>query len=256
MTVRRRRSEYRGLIIAAALIVPLVATGCATPLTHFEWGTERTAAPKQRQTRYASNRYEYNDRYSRYDSSRNRDDASRKYAKTHCACDDVPVPSARPSWYQRNIKPYREEATESDSYSSTRFQWPVRGRVLSDFGTYAGGGRNDGINISAAYGEPIRAAADGTVSYSGNELKSYGNLVLVRHADGYVTAYAHADRFVVEKGDHVARGQVIGYVGSTGDVAGPQLHFELRKGSRGEKPVNPRPLLGPLQVASGHSSLF
>ncbi len=235
MTVRRGRSEHRGLVIAAALIVPLLATGCATPLTHFEWGTQRASTTKAHPARYA------------YD---NRDDESR-YSRPHCTCDDVPVPSARtrPSWYEPSRPAHVEEASYPPTSGSARFSWPVRGRVIADFGSYAGGGRNDGINIAAPYGEPIRAAADGTVSYSGNELKSYGNLILLRHPNGYVTAYAHAERVIVEKGDHVARGQVIGYVGSSGDVSSPQLHFELRKGARGEHPIDPRLLLGPAQVA-------
>ena len=115
-----------------------------------------------------------------------------------------------------------------------------RRRILSDFGTEANGERNDGINIAAAYGTPIHAAAGGTVTYAGNDLKSYGNLVLIRHDDGYVTAYAHAQNIVVARGDTVSRGQVIGYAGDTGDVTSPQLHFEIRQGS---KPVDPAPYL-------------
>jgi len=120
---------------------------------------------------------------------------------------------------------------------------------VEEFGSYPGGERNNGINIETMHREPIRAAADGTVSYSGNELRGYGNLALIRHDNGYITAYAHADEFIVGKGDRVARGQVIGYVGRTGDVRSPQLHFELRRGTHGETPVDPRPYLGPLQVA-------
>ena len=89
-------------------------------------------------------------------------------------------------------------------------------------------------------GTPIRAAASGTVTYAGNELKDYGNLVLIKHAGGYVTAYAHADRLLVRRGDFVAKGQVIGYAGQTGDVSTPQLHFEIRHGTT---PVNPRSCL-------------
>jgi murein DD-endopeptidase MepM/ murein hydrolase activator NlpD len=118
--------------------------------------------------------------------------------------------------------------------------------VIADYGSTLGGERNDGINIAASYGTPIRAAADGVVSYAGNDLKSYGNLVLIKHDDNYVTAYAHAERVLVGRGDRVAKGQVIGYAGNTGDVSSPQLHFEIR---RGVSPINPRPLLGPLQVA-------
>lgn len=231
MTVRRGRSEYRALVIAAALIAPLLVTGCATPLTHLEWGTQRgkTAVikPTPRPAYYARSDYWGDDRYS----------------------NDAPVPRARPRWsWLQPAKPTHVEEASYPPSTSMHFQWPVRGRVISDFGSYASGQRNDGINIAAAYGEPIRAAADGTVSYSGNELKSYGNLVLLRHSNGYVTAYAHAEHFIVEKGDHVARGQVIGYVGSTGDVPGPQLHFELRRGAR--DPIDPRSMLGSQRVAS------
>jgi murein DD-endopeptidase MepM/ murein hydrolase activator NlpD len=120
------------------------------------------------------------------------------------------------------------------------FRWPVTGRILSAFGGTAGGERNDGINIAATQGEPVRASAAGTVTYCGNELKGYGNLVLIRHDSGYVTAYAHADSIMVGRGDRVAAGQVIATAGSTGDVNVPQLHFEIRRGVR---PVDPVSLL-------------
>jgi murein DD-endopeptidase MepM/ murein hydrolase activator NlpD len=117
------------------------------------------------------------------------------------------------------------------------FAWPVRGRVVSDFGPKGGGLHNDGINIAAARGTPIRAAESGVVVYAGNELRGFGNLVLLRHADGWMTAYGHAEELTVQRGDQVKRGQVIGHVGATGNVTSPQVHFELRRGSR---PVNPR----------------
>lgn len=120
------------------------------------------------------------------------------------------------------------------------FAWPVNGPLVSDFGSTASGGKNDGINISAAMDAPIRASASGTVTYAGSELKNYGNLVLVKHSGGYTTAYAHADRLIVARGDFVARGQVIGYVGQTGDVSKPQLHFEIRSATT---PVNPHSYL-------------
>ena len=120
------------------------------------------------------------------------------------------------------------------------FAWPVNGPLVSDFGSTASGGKNDGINISAAMDAPIRASASGTVTYAGSELKNYGNLVLVKHSGGYTTAYAHADRLIVARGDFVARGQVIGYVGQTGDVSKPQLHFEIRSATT---PVNPHTYL-------------
>jgi murein DD-endopeptidase MepM/ murein hydrolase activator NlpD len=120
------------------------------------------------------------------------------------------------------------------------FAWPVSGRVISDFGATANGGKNDGINIAASMDAPIRASAAGTVTYAGNELKNYGNLVLVKHSGGYTTAYAHANRLVVSRGDFVAQGQIIGYAGQTGDVTSPQLHFEIRSATT---PVNPRSYL-------------
>ena len=117
---------------------------------------------------------------------------------------------------------------------------PVSGRIILGFGDTKAGERNDGINIAAAAGTPIRAAADGTVSYAGNELKDYGNLILIKHDGGYVTAYAHADSIGVARGQHVSKGDVIGTVGQTGDVDQPQLHFEMRQGM---KPIDPRPLI-------------
>lgn len=120
------------------------------------------------------------------------------------------------------------------------FEWPVEGKIIVAFGKSGDGERNDGINIAADLGTPIHAAAAGTVTYAGNELKGYGNLILIKHDDGYVTAYAHAERITVARGDQVDRGDVIGFAGATGDVSSPQLHFEIRQGV---KPVDPRPLL-------------
>jgi murein DD-endopeptidase MepM/ murein hydrolase activator NlpD len=121
-----------------------------------------------------------------------------------------------------------------------QFAWPLDGVILSSFGSRQNGERNDGINIACTGGEEIRAAADGTVTYVGNELRSYGNLILIKHDNGFITAYAHADEITVTKGSRVRRGQVIAIAGSTGDVSEPQLHFELRRGTR---PIDPRPYL-------------
>jgi len=120
--------------------------------------------------------------------------------------------------------------------SSVSLRWPVRGKVIQAFGPKSSGGQNDGINVSVPEGTPIKAAEDGVVAYAGNELKGYGNLVLVRHANGFVTAYAHASELAVKKGETIKRGQVIGKAGATGNVSGPQLHFEVRKGAT---PVDP-----------------
>lgn len=116
------------------------------------------------------------------------------------------------------------------------FRWPVHGRIIAGFGPRPNGVQNDGINLAVPEGTPIKAADDGVVAYAGNELKGYGNLVLIRHANGYVSAYANAKELLVKRGDTIKRGQVIAHAGQTGNVTSPQLHFEIRKGST---PVDP-----------------
>jgi murein DD-endopeptidase MepM/ murein hydrolase activator NlpD len=116
------------------------------------------------------------------------------------------------------------------------FRWPVRGRVIGAFGPKPNGVQNDGINLAVPEGTPIKASEDGVVAYAGSELKGYGNLVLVRHPNGFVTAYAHASDILVKRGEAVKRGQVIAHAGQTGNVTSPQLHFEIRKGAT---PVDP-----------------
>jgi murein DD-endopeptidase MepM/ murein hydrolase activator NlpD len=117
-----------------------------------------------------------------------------------------------------------------------RFRWPARGRVIAAFGKRPDGTHNDGVNIAVPQGTEIHAAESGRVAYAGNELKGYGNLVLVRHANNWVSAYAHNEEILVKRGDKVRRGQVIAKAGATGTVSQPEVHFELRKGSR---PVDP-----------------
>ncbi|HVO02455.1 MAG TPA: peptidoglycan DD-metalloendopeptidase family protein [Candidatus Cybelea sp.] len=121
------------------------------------------------------------------------------------------------------------------------FVWPVQGKVIGTFGQTKDGLKNDGINIAAPAGAPVVAAADGVVAYAGNELRGFGNMILIRHDGGFVTAYAHNDSLLVKKGDQVKRGETIARVGSTGAVFGPQLHFEIRKGTQ---PVDPMTYLG------------
>ena len=116
------------------------------------------------------------------------------------------------------------------------FRWPARGRVIAGFGPSPNGLQNDGINVAVPEGTPIKAAEDGVVAYAGNELKGYGNLVLIRHSNGFVSAYAHASALSVKRGDTVKRGQEIAKAGQTGSVTSSQLHFEIRKGST---PVDP-----------------
>lgn len=126
-----------------------------------------------------------------------------------------------------------EEARVADG---VQFRWPVRGRVISGFGPKPGGQQNEGINVSVPEGTSVKAAEDGVVAYAGSELKGYGNLVLIKHSDGWVTAYAHNSELDVKKGDTVKRGQIIAKAGQTGSVTSPQVHFEIRKGSQ---PVDP-----------------
>jgi murein DD-endopeptidase MepM/ murein hydrolase activator NlpD len=123
-----------------------------------------------------------------------------------------------------------------DPMSGNSFRWPVRGRVIAEFGTRPDGGHNDGIDVAVPQGTAVQAAENGVVAYAGNELKGYGNLVLIRHANNWVSAYANNEELLVKRGDKVRRGQVIAKAGATGAVSQPQVHFELRKGSR---PVDP-----------------
>ena len=125
--------------------------------------------------------------------------------------------------------------------SMPSFRWPVKGRIIAGFGPRPNGAQNDGINLAVPEGTPIKAADDGVVAYAGNELKGYGNLILIRHANGFVSAYANASELMVKRGDTIKRGQVIAHAGQTGNVTSPQLHFEIRKGST---PVDPTKYLG------------
>jgi len=171
---------------------------------------------------------------------------------------EVALSSAPPPTGAKNLEPKtapvpaREGAPPASELHGGRYPWPVRGRVLAGFGTATGGSHNDGVNIAAARGTPIKAIDGGVVAYAGNELRGYGNLVLVKHANGWISAYAHCEELLVKKGDKVGAGQVIGKVGNTGGVNEPQLHFELR---RGKQPVDPRGFLSPAPSASGDATL-
>jgi murein DD-endopeptidase MepM/ murein hydrolase activator NlpD len=159
----------------------------------------------------------------------------------------APGPVAPPPGATASASPSTEEITPEAR--AGRFLWPVRGNVISTFGAKPGGLQNDGINIAAPRGTPVRAAENGVVVYAGNELKGFGNLLLLRHADGWMSAYAHLDAFLVERGATVKRGQNVARVGQSGSVATPQLHFELRRGGRA---VDPRGQLPPLQTATAN----
>ena len=133
------------------------------------------------------------------------------------------------------------EVPDPPARESNRFAWPLRGEILTDYGPQTGGLHNDGINIEAERGDPVRASANGVVAYVGNELRGFGNLILIKHTDNWITAYAHLDKISVERGQRVTRGEVIAQAGQTGGVARPQLHFETRRGSDA---VNPEKMLG------------
>jgi murein DD-endopeptidase MepM/ murein hydrolase activator NlpD len=137
-------------------------------------------------------------------------------------------------------KDVEKEAKQDATAGLPSFRWPVRGRVIAAYGAKTSGKQNDGINVAVPEGTPVKAAEDGVVTYAGNELKGYGNLVLVRHSNGYVTAYAHASELMVKRGDTIKRGQIIAKAGQTGEVSSPQLHFEIRQGST---PVDPSKFL-------------
>ncbi|WP_439367341.1 peptidoglycan DD-metalloendopeptidase family protein [Bradyrhizobium sp. DASA03005] len=158
---------------------------------------------------------------------------------TKMATAAAPVQSARLAQATSNVeeKPAETPAKAAEATGALpTFRWPVRGKVVTTYGAKTNGKSNDGINLAVPEGTPVKAAEDGVVAYSGNELKGYGNLVLVRHSNGYVTAYAHASELLVKRGDTIKRGQVIAKSGQSGEVASPQLHFEIRKGS---SPVDP-----------------
>jgi murein DD-endopeptidase MepM/ murein hydrolase activator NlpD len=156
-----------------------------------------------------------------------------------------PAPAATPE------PPAATPVPPTTATESGTFLWPVRGRILAGYGSGRDGTHNDGINIAAPRGAAVEAADGGVVAYAGNELRGYGNLILVKHSNGWISAYAHCDLILVKRGEKVARGQTIARVGSTGSVAEPQLHFELRRGNHA---VDPREFLAPLPTAGAERS--
>lgn len=146
----------------------------------------------------------------------------------------APAPAPAPVQQPETVKVPTEEPEQTASVSPAgSFRWPARGRVIAGFGANGG---NEGINIALPEGTPVKAAEDGVVTYAGSEVKGYGNLILIRHDNGYVSAYAHNSAINVKRGERVKRGQVIATSGQTGNVTSPQLHFEIRKGAT---PVDP-----------------
>jgi murein DD-endopeptidase MepM/ murein hydrolase activator NlpD len=158
--------------------------------------------------------------------------------------------SAEPAGTARVATPVEaapEETSLTAPNGAPAFRWPTRGRVINNFGAKVNGATNDGIDLAVPEGTQVRAADDGVVAYAGNELKGYGNLVLVRHSNGFVTAYANASELLVKRNDQVHKGQVILKSGQTGSATAPQLHFEVRKNS---SPVDPMQYLPSDKTAS------
>ena len=149
------------------------------------------------------------------------------------------IQTSRKSLDTREPPAYRKRAisTEPETalppvHKSSAFIWPVRGNLISRFGKKGEGLRNDGVNIVADRGTLVRAARSGIVAYAENELRGFGNLLLIKHAHGWVTAYAHNETLLVRRGQKVKRGQVVAKVGDSGNVGRPQLHFEIRRGNK------------------------
>ena len=149
-------------------------------------------------------------------------------------------PPRKPRFHRTPKKNTKEKGKDKKSLNvnteTTQFLWPLKGRVISSFGPKKGGLHNDGINISAPSGSSVLAAKNGIVAYAGNEVRGFGNLLLIKHVGGWVTAYAHNKRLLVGRGDQVKRGQKIATVGRSGRVQEPQLHFEIRKGRHAKNP--------------------
>jgi len=231
MERKANAERSRGLLAALILVVPALLAGCATPapnqLTKLDWPgfDTRLVVPTPAPRREYAARREAPRPVHRIAVAHIERPAPRP--QIAAAADPAPAPVA-------------PVAVSYDPSDGSNFVWPVSGRVISAFGKRDNGEVNDGINIATKLGAPIRAAAAGTVTYTGNELSGYGNLVLIEHDNGYVTAYAHAESITVGKGERVQKGEVIGYAGDTGDVHRPQLHFEIRHDL---KPVNPETLL-------------
>ena len=154
----------------------------------------------------------------------------------------------RPKNYQKWRGTAPRSSTNATQSGRKNFLWPVKGRVIVGFGPRKGGFHNDGINILARAGTPVRSAEKGKVIYVGNQLQGFGNLVLIKHSDGWISAYAHGSSVLVKRGSLVRRGQVIAKVGRTGNVDRPQLHFELR---RGDEAVDPRNYLVRFALGTG-----
>jgi murein DD-endopeptidase MepM/ murein hydrolase activator NlpD len=162
--------------------------------------------------------------------------AARPQAPIKSAQAAPPAAATQDATYRGGSKARSDDDEVTGSTGTIAVRWPVRGRIIAGFGPRPNGTTNDGINLAVPEGTPVQAAAGGTVAYAGNELKGYGDLVLIRHPGGWVTAYAHNSEILVKKGQQVRRGEVIARSGKSGAVDSPQLHFELRHGAT---PIDP-----------------
>ncbi len=158
-------------------------------------------------------------------------------AKPRASLDNPPKPRLRPERGDKAPVYGQSSSAQAPPRAGRRFAWPVQGRIVSRFGVKSGGLYNDGINIRAREGSAVRAADNGVIAYRGNELPGFGNLLLIRHDGGWMTAYAHNQKIVVKPGQKVKRGQLVARVGRSGKVGEPQLHFEIRKGRRAVDPM-------------------
>ncbi|MBV8978425.1 MAG: M23 family metallopeptidase [Alphaproteobacteria bacterium] len=242
-TANLERARRIGLMVLAALALGACAE---TPRTELSWGVrEHKSRPHQTVAQAVAGNTFYGPRAVSLPPVRQGtlppvDNAAPREQQADNA---KPKPKRMPAWYTpapTANAPYTADEPSRTAEGPVRFAWPLSGRVVSEFGPDQSGERNDGINIAAPAGTPVHAAAAGVVKYCGNELRGYGNLVLIEHDGGYITAYAHVDNIVVNRADRVAAGQVIATSGASGDVAFPQLHFEIR---RDKRPVDPKLLL-------------
>ncbi len=154
---------------------------------------------------------------------------------TPVVAEKTPVKAVQKTKISSNPK---QQLPKIAARSSSKFSWPIRGKILSQYGSKSKGLFNDGINIAASQGAAVKAAENGVVAYAGNEVKGMGNLIIIQHSDGWMTVYAHLDSMSVKRGSKVSVGSVIGKIGKTGKVDKPQLHFEIRKGTKAYNPIS------------------
>lgn len=188
---------------------------------------QRLRLPSHRKTRIAKSYYQKRDSSVNYKNHKNKN----KRYKTTRPTGKRAVPIEKETTFSKN---------DNNSYNNARFIWPVRGKIISSFGPKSDGLHNDGINIAVPMGAPIKSVSSGKVVYVGDDLNSFGNLILIKHENGWISAYGHLKSTKVSKGDWVKQGDIIGTAGSSGNVTSPQLHFELRRGS---KAINPQKYL-------------